>query len=66
MMYVLEFFTYHLRPYGEDSKLHFSGELVNSTDWDFTKLIKELPVNQDGNKGKIVGRNMTFHFIFIT
>ena len=31
MMHVLEYLIYHLRPYGKDSKLWFTGELVNAT-----------------------------------
>ena len=31
MMHVLEYLIYHLRPFGKDSKLWFTGELVNDT-----------------------------------
>jgi hypothetical protein len=51
MMHVLEYFTYHLRPYKKGANLHFTGKLVNSTDWDFTKVKQKPPINNDGHQG---------------
>ena len=50
-MHVLEHFAYHIRPYTKSTNLLFTGELVNSTNWDFTKVIKELPMSHDGYQG---------------
>jgi len=51
MMYLLEYFTYHLRPHKKDENLYFTGKLVNSSDWDFTKVIKKPPINNGGLQG---------------
>ena len=50
-MHVLEYFTYHLRTHKNSANMHFTGKLVNSTDWDFTKVIKKSPKNNDGHQG---------------
>ena len=52
MMHVLEYLIYHLRPFGQDSKLYFTGELVNVTSPDFVDSAKkELPKNHLGDEG---------------
>ena len=52
MMHVLEYLIYHLRPFGQDSKLYFTGELVNVTSPDFVDPAKkELPKNHLGDEG---------------
>ena len=51
MMHVLEYLIYHLRPYGKDSKLYFTGELVNVTSSNYTVAKKEMPKNHDGDEG---------------
>ena len=54
MMHVLEYLIYHLRPFGQDSKLYFTGELVNVTSPDFVDSAKkELPKNHLGDEGSI-------------
>ena len=53
MMHVLEYLIYHLRPFGKDSKLWFTGELVNATDANYLKEEKSLPTNHDGDQGNI-------------
>ena len=54
MMHVLEYLIYHLRPFGKDSKLYFTGELVNVTSPDFVDSAKkELPKNHLGDEGYI-------------
>ena len=51
MMHVLEYLIYHLRPYGKDSKLYFTGELVNATSSNFTNVKKDPPKNHVGDQG---------------
>ena len=48
-MHVLEYLIYHLRPFGKDSKLWFTGELVNYTKGSASKEEKVLPSNQSGD-----------------
>ena len=52
MMHVLEYLIYHLRPYGKDSKLYFTGELVNVTSSNYTVAKKVIPKNHAGDEGK--------------
>ena len=51
MMHVLEYLIYHLRPFGKDSKLWFTGELVNDTKGFEPKKEKPLPTNHSGDQG---------------
>ena len=59
MMHVLEYLIYHLRPFGKDSKLWFTGELVNDTTRNhISEQENVLPTNQAGDQGRIIN-NLT-------
>ena len=66
MMHVLEYLIYHLRPFGKDSKLWFTGELVNDTKDGTSKQENVLPSNQSCYQGTYnkfnIKRFMCYHY----